>query len=138
MKSSTPTTGITTCAWPTQLPGTLPTGPLTEKYGHWANFNYTKMNNTLGIPGALDFAGDGKTSFMTNRDWKEFSPHVGVAYQLTPRSVLRASYGIFYILLGRRPVQHSELPPGLSGSEAALDPSHNCEASEQHGRTFVS
>lgn len=76
------------------------TGPLTEKYGHWANFNYTKMNNTLGIPGALDFAGDGKTSFMTNRDWKEFSPHVGVAYQLTPRSVLRASYGIFYSPLG--------------------------------------
>ena len=88
------------------------TGPLTEKFGHWANFEYTKMNTALGIPGALEFAGNGSTSFMKNRDWKEFSPHVGVAFQLTPRSVLRASYGIFYSPLGLN--FHNGVPYGFA------------------------
>lgn len=108
------------------------TGPLTEKYGHWANFEYTKMNTALGIPGALEFAGNGSTSFMKNRDWKEFSPHLGVAYQLTPRSVLRASYGIFYSPLGLN--FHSGVPyafaPGYQGTNivgptADLSPAFN-------------
>ena len=38
------------------------TTPLTEKYGHWANFEYDQLNTNLGIPGALAFAKNGNDS----------------------------------------------------------------------------
>ncbi len=75
------------------------TGP-TEKYGHWANFEYDLMNTNYNIPGALAFAKDGNDSFMRNKDWKEFSPHFGIAWQPSQRFVVRAAYGIFYTPLG--------------------------------------
>jgi len=76
------------------------TGPFTEKYGHWAHFDKTAISPKWGIPGTLVFAKDGKDSFEKQRDWKEFAPHVGVAYQLTPRAVLRGAYGIFFSPIG--------------------------------------
>jgi len=76
------------------------TGPFTEKYGHWANFDKQAINPALGIPGVLVFAKDGKDSFERERDWKEFAPHIGVAYQVKPRVVLRAAYGIFFSPIG--------------------------------------
>lgn len=76
------------------------TTPLTEKYGRWANFEYNLTNTQLGIPGALAFAKDGSDSFMRNRDWKEFSPRIGGAFQVNDRMTLRASYGMMYLPLG--------------------------------------
>jgi hypothetical protein len=76
------------------------TTPLTEKYGNWANFEYNLTNTALGIPGALAFAGNGHTSFMKQRDWKEFSPRLGLAYRVTPKAVIRAAYGILYAPIG--------------------------------------
>jgi hypothetical protein len=94
--------------------------PFTEKYGHWANFDKQAMNPTLGIPGTLIFAKDGQDSFEKERDWKEFAPHVGVAYQLTPRAVLRGAYGIFFSPIGLN--YWSGVPygfaPGYQGTNA--------------------
>ncbi|MGH9160472.1 MAG: TonB-dependent receptor domain-containing protein [Vicinamibacteraceae bacterium] len=76
------------------------TTPLTEKHGHWANFEYDLVNTRLGIPGALAYAADGDSSFMRERDWLEFGPRAGLAYRATDRLVVRGAYGILYMPLG--------------------------------------
>lgn len=84
------------------------TGPLTEKYGNWANFTpdvlTTNPNGYVpispGVPGALKFATGPDTTFEGNRDWDGFSPRVGVAFRLTDKAVLRGGYGIFLSPIG--------------------------------------
>ncbi|HSB17110.1 MAG TPA: TonB-dependent receptor [Bryobacteraceae bacterium] len=76
------------------------TFPYHEKYGRWANFDKKAISESFGIPGTLVFAKNGDDTFETERDWKEFSPHVGIAYQIGSRAVLRAGYGLFYSPIG--------------------------------------
>ncbi len=98
------------------------TFPFHEKYGHWANFDLQAMNPTWGIPGTLVFAENGDTSFETNRDWKEFSPHVGAAIKVTEKLVARGSYGITYVPIGNN--YWSGVPyafaPGYRGTNNVL------------------
>ena len=52
-----------------------------------------------GLPGAYEFQGtgpgrDGRCSPM-NQYWGSWGPRVGLAYQLDPRTVLRAAYGLY-------------------------------------------
>jgi hypothetical protein len=63
----------------------------TEQYGRQANFN---INN-----GRLVIA-QGSDDNLTNTDKNNFSPRVGVAFDLfgNSRSVIRGGYGIFYFL----------------------------------------
>jgi hypothetical protein len=70
-----------------------------EKYGHWSNFNTTATNPVTGLPGALEFAQDGSDSFEKKQNYHNFSGSIGGAYQLTPRTVARASFGVFYVPL---------------------------------------
>ena len=53
-------------------------------------------------PGALVFFGDGPgrngQKRLADIDWKAFAPRLGLAYQLTPKTVLRSGYGIYYAL----------------------------------------
>jgi hypothetical protein len=70
-----------------------------EKNGRWSNFNTTMMNPATGRPGALEFATSGDSSFEKKQYWLNFAPHVGAAYQITPKTVARASYGLFYVPL---------------------------------------
>jgi hypothetical protein len=70
-----------------------------EKYGHWSNFDTTATNPVTGLPGALEFASGGGDSFETKEYYHNFSGSIGGAYQLTPRTVARASFGIFYVPL---------------------------------------
>jgi hypothetical protein len=70
-----------------------------EKYGRWSNFNTTLLNPVTGQPGALEFAKNGSDSFERNQNFHNFAPHIGAAYQLTPKTVLRGSYGIRYVPL---------------------------------------
>ncbi len=53
-----------------------------------------------GLPGAYVFAGSGpgRTGLNSpqNTYWKAIGPRVGFAYQLTPNTVLRSAYGIYY------------------------------------------
>jgi hypothetical protein len=76
------------------------TQPFYEKYGRWANFNPDIMNTNLGVKGALEFPTEPKDSFERNKDWKEFGPRFGAAYQLNNKMVLRGGYGIFYTPTG--------------------------------------
>jgi len=70
-----------------------------EKYGHWSNFNTTEINPVTGLLGSLDFATSGGDSFERKQCYHNFSGHIGGAYQLTPRTVARASFGVFYVPL---------------------------------------
>ncbi len=52
-------------------------------------------------PGGLTFAGaDGQSRGLWEGDKNNFAPRIGLAYQLTAKTVARAGYGIFYDLLG--------------------------------------
>jgi len=70
-----------------------------EKFGRWSNFNTTMINPVTGQPGALEFAKNGDDSFERKQYWLHFSPTVGASYQITPKTVARASFGVFYVPL---------------------------------------
>ncbi len=98
------------------------TGPLTEKYGNWANFTPDVLNTnpngwvpiSPGVPGALEFAQGADTTFEGKRDWDGFSPRVGVAFRLTDRAILRGGYGIFFSPIGIN--QWGGIPYGVFAS----------------------
>jgi Carboxypeptidase regulatory-like domain len=70
-----------------------------EKYGDWSNFNTSEINPVTGSPGSLDFATGGSDSFEKQQYYHNFSGYVGGAYQITPKTVARASFGVFYVPL---------------------------------------
>lgn len=70
-----------------------------EKYGHWSNFDTTAINPVTGLLGSLEFANEGSDSFEKKQYYHNFSGYIGGAYQITPRTVARASFGVFYVPL---------------------------------------
>jgi Carboxypeptidase regulatory-like domain len=70
-----------------------------EKYGRWSNFNTTAVNPITGLPGSLEFANNGGDSFEKKQYYHNFSGYLGGAYQITSRTVARASFGVFYVPL---------------------------------------
>jgi hypothetical protein len=74
-------------------------GSYHERYGHWSNFNTAATNPVTGLPGALEFAQGGSDSFEKKQYYHNFSGSIGGAYQLTPNTVARASFGVFYVPL---------------------------------------
>src|SRR5208282_1972415 len=67
-----------------------------EKYGNWANFDQTAISPIYGIPGTLVFAKNGGDSFEKNEYARQFGPSLGLAYQLQPKTVVHASFGLIY------------------------------------------
>ncbi len=75
--------------------------PKTERHYDTSQLNLTLPNPAAGgLPGAMVFAGTG-----TGRTGQErfgqtrlngFGPRLGIAYQLTPKTVIRAGSGIYY------------------------------------------
>lgn len=70
-----------------------------EKYGHWSNFDTSATNPVTGQPGALEFAQSGSDSFEKKQYYHNFSGAIGGAYALARKTVLRASFGVFYVPL---------------------------------------
>ncbi len=83
-----------------------------EKYGHWSNFDTTAINPVTGQPGALEFATNGGDSFEKKQYYHNFSGFIGGAYQLTPKTVARASWGVFYVPLNLN--TYSGIPYGFN------------------------
>ena len=55
------------------------------------------------VAGGLTFAGiNGEPNTLWNRDSNNFMPRIGLAYTMTPNTVIRASYGMFYAFMGLR------------------------------------
>lgn len=85
--------------------------PAVEKFNHFSFFDPLGANpGAAGRPGRLAFAGTGDlqtdqpwpaASAFGRRHpektwWKGFAPRAGIAYTLSPNSVIRAGYGIFF------------------------------------------
>ena len=75
-------------------------GYIKDDRGRWANFSAATPNPTAGgEPGAVNFEGDGpgrcNCEFAHNYPYA-FAPRLGAAYQVTPKTVFRAGWGIIY------------------------------------------
>ncbi|MEP6961498.1 MAG: TonB-dependent receptor, partial [Acidobacteriota bacterium] len=71
-----------------------------EQYGRLPTLSPTLANPTAGgHPGGTTFEGDGaghcNCSFAKNYPFA-FGPRIGIAYQITSKTVLRAGYGLIY------------------------------------------
>jgi len=74
--------------------------PRTERYNRmeWFNPNVTSPLQVPGLPtlhGGLQFPGNG-SRYPVNTDWSDWQPRVGLAYRISPKTVLRGGYGLFY------------------------------------------
>jgi hypothetical protein len=66
-----------------------------EQYGRSADFSPTTLNPAVGIDGAPIFQANCHCSFAGNYPLA-FGPRLGLAYQITPKTVLRAGWGLLY------------------------------------------
>ena len=77
-----------------------------EKNGNWANFDPTVTDQQLAsvygaaLPGSLVFATGGSDSFEKNQYALNFGPTLGIAYQVMPKLVVHASYGLIFNPVG--------------------------------------
>jgi hypothetical protein len=93
-----------------------------EKNGAWSNFDVNAINPVTGLRGTLEFAKNGSDSFEKDQYYLNFAPHLGAAYQLTPKTVLRGSFALYYVPLnlntwGAIPYGFN---PGFVGSNQVL------------------
>jgi hypothetical protein len=72
---------------------------LREGQGRLPSFSLTTTNPTTGLPGATIFDGDKpgrcQCDFAHNYPYG-FGPRLGAAYQITPKTVFRAGFGVVY------------------------------------------
>ena len=90
--------------------------PWTERHNRESFFEPGVINPVLqqaglSYNGALGLvaSADRSSRYNVNPDYKQFAPRVGLAYQVTRKTVLRAGYGI------------SWLPPNLAGTYSTPD-----------------
>lgn len=85
----------------------LETG-FTERYNRQAWFDPslpTPLAQQTGLPltGGVAFSGvGGQPRNLWKADVNNFSPRVGLAYQITPKTVLRSGFGIFFLPTSQR------------------------------------
>jgi hypothetical protein len=75
--------------------------PITERYNRKMWFDRTvpsPLSQTVGFPlvGGFRFA-DSSTRGPIDLYKKQFGPRIGFAYQLTPRTVIRSGFGLFWV-----------------------------------------
>jgi outer membrane receptor protein involved in Fe transport len=99
--------------------------PVTERRNELGTFDFTNPNNpTIIVPKGqtvqltptlaaipLHLSPTGSPGLI-NKDWNNFAPRVGLAYQFRPKTVLRAGYGIFYG--GQESGPYSNPSPGFN------------------------
>jgi len=78
--------------------------PFTEVANRMSFFNPDLTNPAVGLPGALQFAGNGTDSCHCSTPVKQHNinpgPRLGLAYRLGEKTVIRAAYDIFYVHAG--------------------------------------
>lgn len=75
-----------------------------EKYDRYSTFDPTTPNPGAGnLPGAVLFAGTGTgrtgSRFFEDPQRTAWGPRFGATYRLSPKSVIRAGYGMYYSVL---------------------------------------
>ena len=73
--------------------------PYKEKYGHWSSFVTDASNPVTGLQGEYQYLSNGSQSWETRQDWYNYAPHIGAAYMLTSKTVVRGNYAVFYVPL---------------------------------------
>jgi hypothetical protein len=55
------------------------------------------VNNPLGSPGVIEFAGvNGNPANVSNPNLNKFGPRIGVAWQMNSKTTIRGGYGLFW------------------------------------------
>ena len=94
----------------------------TERYNQlsWFDFDVASplaAKTGLPIRGGIRFVGDGGSSpHQFDLDKNNFAPRFAFAYTLSPRTVLRGGYGIFYLPFAGEAAGRSSGTPGFSAS----------------------
>jgi hypothetical protein len=75
--------------------------PRTDRYDKLTNFDFNATPPLeapgLDLRGGLTFVGvNGASRFNSDPDRNNFAPRLGISYQLTPKTVVRAGAGLFY------------------------------------------
>jgi hypothetical protein len=70
--------------------------PYKEKYGHWSNFDLNALNPVTGEMGQYEYLTSGSQSFEKRQDPFNYSPHIGVAFKITDKTVARGNFGVFF------------------------------------------
>lgn len=71
--------------------------PWTDRFDQLGYFDPDVRDPLTGQLGLLRFTGrDGNPRFQTDPDRNNFSPRVGLAWQVLPKTVVRTGYGFFY------------------------------------------
>ena len=98
--------------------------PRTDRYNQLTNFDYDAASPLqaagLDLRGGLTFVGvNGLPRTNANPDRNNFAPRLGIAYRITPKTVIRAGGGIFYATTTG--VGGGAGPFGVSGFQAATN-----------------
>ncbi len=74
--------------------------PYKEVHNRWSTLNPTLINPATGTPGAIEYIGSGagacNCSTPVHTHYSNVGPRMGIAYQYTPKDVVRASFSIMY------------------------------------------
>ena len=70
--------------------------PYKEKYGHWSSFVLDAKNPVTNEMGEYQYLTSGSQSFERRQDWYNYAPHIGAAYMLDKKTVVRGNFGVFY------------------------------------------
>ncbi|ABF41389.1 Cna B-type protein [Candidatus Koribacter versatilis Ellin345] len=73
--------------------------PYKEKYGHWSSWVTDAMNQVSGTMGQYQYLTRGDESFEKRQQWANFGPHVGAAYKINEKTVVRGSVSVFFVPL---------------------------------------
>lgn len=69
--------------------------PYSEEHNYASNYVPNPGDPTTG--GTILLAGrGGNSSSLMNSRWNQFAPRVGFAYQITPKTVIRGGWGLFF------------------------------------------
>jgi len=73
--------------------------PYKEKYGHWSSFETGDFNPVTKEMGEYEYLTSGSQSFERDQDWFNFAPHIGAAYRLNNKTVVRGNVSVFFVPL---------------------------------------
>jgi hypothetical protein len=72
----------------------------TEEHNRLFSFSPTAIDPQTGLPGALTFAGNcsacNQSTGFESQHYHNFAPRMGLAWQVLPKTVIRAAYGVFF------------------------------------------
>lgn len=92
--------------------------PYNETQNRASFLNPTAINPAVNYPGALQFAGNGtdgcNCSTPIQTYYKNIGPRLGIAYSVTPKTVVRLSYGLLF--------SHRTGTLGTTGYSASINP----------------